>query len=463
MKRHPLLFACLALSTLLAACVSRADPFAADKPVGPVKPGMYEPPRGAYLGAALDTTQIRGDAVAALTAQMNGFGKTTGRSHALYMHFLQFPNLEGEFGTWESDANDWIPASKFAQATDNVGATPILTLEPFQPALFLDWKPGSKAFEATKTFAQGAGKWKKPVFIRFAHEMNGSWYPWAEWTDKNQNMVRDPDESTGFTAAHYRQAYRNMASMFRRYAPNAALIWCPNSGLLGGEKRDVFRPFYPGDDVVDWVGIDIYERGWTFPMPGAKLWGGQFAHNLTHDMTDDPNTPSNESVNFYQLYGEWKKKPIMICETAATLSFRTDLTVAQRAAMTRDWKIGYWNANEYGWLQGVYGTSSYKGQKFVVPIDKQFPQVKAIVWFQIAKREYIPAQKPDGGFAWFNNEWADYRIGGGVEEGKSAPFGAQEVDVYRSLTGSPYFLSRVTAQPRTAKTLVRPQATRNGG
>ncbi|MBW3635327.1 MAG: hypothetical protein KY445_02530 [Armatimonadetes bacterium] len=466
MKRHPLFPVCFALSTLVAACVSQADPFSPDKPVGPVKPGLYEPARGAYLGAALDTTQIvGGDRMKQLTAQMSDFDKSTGRSHALYMHFLHFPNPQGEFGTWNTDANGWIPASQFAQATDNVGATPILTLEPFQPATFLDWKPGSKAFEATKSFAQSAGRWGKPVFIRFAHEMNGSWYPWAEWTDTNQNMKRDPGEDTGFTAAHYRQAYRNMASMFRRYAPNAALIWCPNSGLLGGEKRDVFRPFYPGDDVVDWVGIDIYERGWTLPMPGARLWGGQFAHNLTHDMTDDPNTPQNESVNFYLLYGQWKKKPIMICETAATLSFRTDLTVAQRAQMTRDWKIGQWNDSEYGWLQSVYGTSGHKTQKFVEPIDKQFPQVKAIVWFQIAKREYIPAQSPTGQVAWFKNEWADYRIGGGVEEGKPALFARQEIDLYRALIRSPYYLSRVTARPRAAQNPAprRSNAARNGG
>ena len=456
MNRHPLFVASFALCTFVSACVSRAadapiDPFAAEKRTGPVKPSIYEPKRGAYLGAALDTSQLGGATQAQLTAQMRDFNRTAGRPHALYMHFLQFPNLQGEFGTWESDANGWIPASKFAAATDAAGATPILTLEPFAPQLMLDWKPGSKAYEATKAFAIGAGKWGKPVFIRYAHEMNGSWYPWAEWTDRNQNMTRDPEEDTGFTADKYRQSYRNVASMFRKYAPNAALIWCPNSGLLGGGKRDVFRPWYPGDDVVDWVGIDIYERGWTMPMPGAKLWGGQFGHNLTHDMTDDSNTPQNESVNFYQLYGQWKKKPIMICETGSTLSYRTDLTVPQRAQITRDWKIGYWNSAEYGWLQGVYGTSGYKGQKFVEPLDVAFPMVKAVVWFQIAKREYIPAQKAAGQFAWFNNEWADYRIGGGVEEGKAAPFGRQELDVYKSLTSSPYFLSKVSAAPTVAK------------
>lgn len=459
MVRHPLFLASFALLVVVSACTSRADstdPFAADKPKGPVKPAIYEPKRGVYLGAALDTSEIQGDTVTALTAQMSDFNRTAGRPQALYMHFLQFPNLQGEFGTWDTDANGWIPAAKFAEATNKVGATPILTLEPYTPQVMLDWKPGSKAYEATKTFAQGAGKWGKPLFIRFAHEMNGSWYPWAEWTDLNQNMQRDPGEETGFTAEDYRIAYRNVASMFRKYAPNAALIWCPNSGLLGGGKRDVFRPFYPGDDVVDWVGMDIYERGWSMPMPGAHLWGGQFAHNLTYDMTDDTSTPQNESVNFYLLYGEWKKKPIMICETGATLSYRTDLTIAQRAQMTRDWKIGYWNKAEYGWLQGVYGTSQYKGQDFVEPIDQKFPQIKAVLWFQIAKREFIPAQKAPGQFTWFKNEWADYRVGGGVEEGKTAPNGPEEVDVYRALTRNPYFISRVESKPVVAGVTKKP-------
>ena len=399
MKRHPLLCGALLLTGLLGACASKAaetaDPFAADKPTGTVKPALYEPARGVYLGAALDTSAIAGDATTALTRQMGAFDDLAQRRQALFLHFLQFPNLQGEFGSWERDANGWISAQTFANACQDAHATPIITLEPFAPKTFLDWKPGSKSYEATKLFAQGAGKWGKPVFIRFAHEMNGSWYPWSEWNDLNKNMRRDAGEETGFSAADYRQMYRNVALMFRQYAPNAALIWCPNSGLLGGDKRDVFRPYYPGDDVVDWVGLDIYERGWTLPQPGAHLWGGQFAHNLTHDMADDPNTPTNESANFYLLYGQWKRKPIMICETSATLSFRSDLTPAQRDQMSRDWRIGYWNSNEYGWLPAVYGTTQTPGMKFLEPIDREFPMVKAIVWFQIGKREFIPAQKPD--------------------------------------------------------------------
>lgn len=448
MKRHFYLapiFAVLAAGVYtLVSRAAPSDPFANDKPKGPVLPGRYEPARGVYLGAALDTSKVTsGDLPVQLATDIRTFESTMGKKHALYLHFLQFPNSQGQFGTWDRDANGWISASQFAQATDMTGSTPIFTLEPMQPRTFLDWKPGSPAYEATKAFAMGAGKWGKPLFIRFAHEMNGSWYPWAEWIDLNRNMTRDPGEDTGFTADSYRTAYRNFASMFRKYAPNASLIWCPNSGLLGGQKRDVFRPWYPGDDVVDWVGLDVYERGWTMPMPGAHLWGGQFAHNLTHDMTDDTSTPANESVNFYLVYSDWKRKPMMICETAATLSYRSDLSVDDRAKMTRDWKMGYWNKGEYGWLQSVYGTSDYTAQPLLSPIDKDFPMIKAIVWFDIAKREYIPAQKPDMSYVWFENEWADYRIGGGVEEGKPSPYGQQEIDMYKSLTKSPYFLSRV--------------------
>jgi hypothetical protein len=51
---------CFALSALGGVRLAGRT-FSPDKPVGPVKPGIYEPVRGAYLGAALDTTQIGGD------------------------------------------------------------------------------------------------------------------------------------------------------------------------------------------------------------------------------------------------------------------------------------------------------------------------------------------------------------------------------------------------------------------
>lgn len=407
----------------------------------------YEPARGAYLGAALDyAQQAAGDTPAAkMTALMRDWNNTSERHHALYLQFIPFPHQDGAFPTWDSDPKGWATCADFGEAASAVSATPILTLEPMQPKLFLDWRPGSPAHDATKTLAEGAGKWGRPLFIRFAHEMNGSWYPWAEWSDKNRNFQRDPGEETGFWPENYKTAYRNVASMFRRFAPNAALVWCPNSGLLGGARRDAFRPFYPGDDVVDWVGLDIYERGWRMPMPGKRLWAGTFGLNLTHDAADDPATPWNESVNFYLTFVQQKNKPMLLCETGATLSYRTDLDEATRARMNHEWRGAYWNANEYGWLQAVYGTSAFD-QKLLTTLDKDYPGIKAVVWFQIAKREEIPVEiERDGKVThrWFENEWTDYRIGGGINENDARKYARDEVDLYQRLTATPYFLSRL--------------------
>ena len=44
-----------------------------------------------------------------------------------------------------------------------------------------------------------------------------------------------------------------------------------------------------------------------------------------------PNTPENESVGFYNIYANIKRKPILICETAATQSFRTDIPLSKTA------------------------------------------------------------------------------------------------------------------------------------
>jgi hypothetical protein len=409
----------------------------------------YEPARGAYLGAALDFSDLSGNGsqLGQMADKMGAWEAKSWRENALYIQFTPFPAADGTFPSWDKDPRGWATMSDFSNAAAALKAAPLLTLEPMTPRVFVDaWQPSSAAYKATQDLAVKMGKWGKPAFIRFAHEMNGSWYPWAEWSDKNRNQRRDPDEDTGFYASDYRQAYRNMASLFRKYAPNVALVWCPNSGLLGGARRDVFTPWYPGDDVVDWVGLDVYERGWTMPMPGAHLWGGQFAFNLTRDMNDDPSTPdANESINFYETFAVKKNKPLMLCETGATLSFRSDLDDADRELLNHQWKAGHWNDAEHGWMQSVYGTSSFKEYKLLQPIDRAFPKLKAIVWFQIGKREYIPVEKTENGkteMIWFDDAWADYRIGGGAKEGeKISPYADEELSLFRNLTNSPYFLS----------------------
>ena len=74
-----------------------------------------------------------------------------------------------------------------------------------------------------------------PIFLRFGGEMNGAWTPWG----------RDP--------AAYRRAFRLVHDVMARRAPNVAMVWAPNAVPLDNLDR-----YFPGDDVVDWVGISLY-------------------------------------------------------------------------------------------------------------------------------------------------------------------------------------------------------------
>ncbi len=79
------------------------------------------------------------------------------------------------------------------------------------------------------------------VLVRWAHEMDlNILYPWAQ-----------------SDAGLYRAAFRHVVEVFRAEgASNARWVWSP-----AGEERA--RAFYPGDDVVDYVGLTVLaDAGW---------------------------------------------------------------------------------------------------------------------------------------------------------------------------------------------------------
>jgi len=84
------------------------------------------------------------------------------------------------------------------------------------------------------------------VVLRFGFEMNGNWFSWGqkpEW----------------FRQA-WRRAHAQMAIGLDG-ADNVKWMFCPNV-LYGGQTPETgFAPYYPGDDVVDLLGLDGYNFG----------------------------------------------------------------------------------------------------------------------------------------------------------------------------------------------------------
>jgi hypothetical protein len=128
--------------------------------------------------------------------------------------------------------------------------------------------------------AEAAAEWRKPILLRFAQEMNGRWYPWGLGVDGN-------------TARDFREAWHHIYWIFRNHgASNVKWVWSPNEDAGGSHPLAVF---YPGDEFVDWVGIDGF------------CWGGTIGW------------PSFTSIfgSTYDRIVKLTSKPIVIAETAA--------------------------------------------------------------------------------------------------------------------------------------------------
>jgi mannan endo-1,4-beta-mannosidase len=120
--------------------------------------------------------------------------------------------------------------------------------------------------DVLKSWADGARSVGKPVFLRFAHEMNGDWYPWSGVKNGGGEMggYGSPDLPDG--PERYVDAYRYVHDFFKEQgADNVLWVWCPNAPFEGMEQSlgpwNRAAAYYPGDDYVDWLCFDGYNWG----------------------------------------------------------------------------------------------------------------------------------------------------------------------------------------------------------
>jgi hypothetical protein len=136
---------------------------------------------------------------------------------------------------------------------NNMGAVPILTLEPWQPdagAIQPDYtlaRIAAGSFDAQlDAWARNIAEWGQPVVLRFAHEMNSDRYPWSVGVNGN-------------SAADYLAAWRHVRDRFSAaQANNVKFMWCPNAPYEGAAS---IAESFPGSDSVDLLGLDGYNWG----------------------------------------------------------------------------------------------------------------------------------------------------------------------------------------------------------
>ena len=127
--------------------------------------------------------------------------------------------------TWEP----WL----YVQGTNQANFSLQSIIDGSHDAYIVQWAKASKA-------------WGHPYFLRFAHEMNGFWYPWSESANGNK-------------AGQYVQAWRHVHDIFTALGvKNVTWVWSPNTEFA---KGTALKGLYPGASYVDWVGIDGYNWG----------------------------------------------------------------------------------------------------------------------------------------------------------------------------------------------------------
>ncbi|WP_077222865.1 glycoside hydrolase family 26 protein [Rathayibacter sp. VKM Ac-2630] len=211
-----------------------------------------------------------------------------------------------------------------------------------------------------------------PVIVRFAHEMNGSWYAWGQ------------------QPAAYIETFRRVAAAVHADAPGTAMMWAPNSAegypFTGGASAaqpgtpdfalldttgdgvltlddDPYAPYYPGDDAVDWVGMSLYHWGSAHPWGENELpEPGKFAAQLTGTYSGAAGDET-AAPDFYQTYGVEHGKPVAIPETAALVVPRGD--PAGELAIKQAW-----------WRQVLSED-----------VATRFPNIRMINWFEWDKFE----------------------------------------------------------------------------
>lgn len=161
------------------------------------------------------------------------------------------------------------------------GITPMLTLEPLLTRDGAEVEVPVAAIaagrydEMIRADARIAARHDGPILLRWAQEMNGTWFP-----------ERSAD-AEAFVASWIR-----IVEIFREAgATNVSFVWTPSVEDVAGALP--MEPFFPGERYVDYVGLDGYD------------WGG-------------PRERSFEEVfaTSYERLTRLSAKPVVIGETA---------------------------------------------------------------------------------------------------------------------------------------------------
>lgn len=260
--------------------------------------GTGQSPPGGFTRSATDSLGISDSRTQTYTPGAGGSSSYWGawmEGTETYTHYYggTWTNAPWSSATWnqfETNAGKTVSIAHYGQPPPwsqafapgvaslctNRGAIPMMDMVSGSTPL-VDIANGVYDSQIT-SWATAVASWNRPIFVRWNHEMNGTWFNYGAQAASNP---------TAFV-----NSWRKMKTVSDAAgATNISWVWCPNTVFSGSTS---LSSLYPGDAYVDWTGIDGYNWG--------SVKGGWVSFSSMFDAT------------YSQVTSLAPSKPLAICE-----------------------------------------------------------------------------------------------------------------------------------------------------
>ncbi len=198
-----------------------------------------------------------------------------------------------------------------------------------------------------QNWAVEAKAYGKPLWVCFDGEMNGDWHNGSGAANGGAKLDGYGDPAKPDGPEIYIDAWRHIHDIFRAVGTdNVAWVWSVNNSDWPREPWNKFQNYYPGDNYVDWLGVDGYN--WN-----RAEYGGWMTFSQVFD-----NQADEYSNSFNRLRAISTQKPIIIAEFACAHE------VQRQGKRKSDWIKDAFNL-----------------------LKTKYPFVECFIWFDANKEE----------------------------------------------------------------------------
>jgi len=224
------------------------------------------------------------------------------------------------------------------------GRVPLLTWEPFTDG---DATPDIPTRIAAGAFDDYLDSWAEKFrewlagpdgelgtaddrrcYLRFAHEMNGDWYPWSP-----AGGAGEPADYVDMWRYVHDRVDAGLSSGHCQW------VWCVNHADVGNYTAE---DCYPGDEYVDWLGVDGFNWGhsrkWSSWQSPEAVFGGMV--DRLERLADKPLcVPEVACSSVTEAGHEPQRKARWVREALEFLDERVDMWCWFNEDKETDWAV----------------------------------------------------------------------------------------------------------------------------